>query len=143
MKQSSSSSAGFSTVELLVTLFVAAAFVGAFYQLFVTTSQDSVDTKRYATASALAYSNLNRFKIKPSSMAACSASYTYKPSGFNPPVTGSVSGLPGSVTQTVIASYPFTCGQNDDVIKIESSVTYGPSGQQTTVTHATYVNDEG
>jgi hypothetical protein len=134
------SSAGFSTVELLVTLFVAAAFVGAFYQLFVSTSQGSVETKRYATASALAYSNLNQFQSKPSGMAACSTSYTYKPSGFNPPITGSVNGLPGTVTQTVTASYPFTCGQNDDVIKVESSVTYGPSGNQTTVTHATYVN---
>ncbi len=136
-----SSAAGFSTIELLVTLFVAAAFVGAFYQLFVTTTQDSIDAKRYATASTLAYSNLNQFKNKPSGMSSCSSGYTYEPSEFNPPITGSVSGLPGSVTQAVTASYPFPCGDNDDVIKIESSVTYGPTGQRTTVTHTTYVND--
>ncbi len=132
-------SAGFSTVELLITLFVAAAFVGAFYQLFVSTSQDSIDTKRYAIANSLAYSNLNQYQSKPSGMASCSSGYTYEPSGF--PTTGSVNGLPGSVTQTVIASYPFTCSKNNDVIKIESSVAYGPSSQRITVTHATYVNN--
>jgi Tfp pilus assembly protein PilV len=52
--------AGFSTVELLITLFVAAVFLAAGYQLYLVTVRDSGDVRQRARASAIAYDYLRR-----------------------------------------------------------------------------------
>lgn len=138
-QKSTSFSAGFSAIELLVTLFVASALVLAFYQLFTVIDAGNVHARNTAIASDLASSNLSKYPSKPSGMQNCGS----VPSGGyipTPDVTATgTQGLPGSVTQKIRATYPKACGQNDDVIKIESSVEYGPSPQKKVV-QATYVN---
>jgi Tfp pilus assembly protein PilV len=56
--------AGFSTVELLITLFVAAVFLAAGYQLYLVTVRDSGDVRQRARASAIAYDYLRRNLLK-------------------------------------------------------------------------------
>ena len=53
--------------------------------------------------------------------------------------TGKYTGLPGTVTQSVVATAPYGCtatGERGTPIRIQSKVTYGP--QSKVVTHATY-----
>ena len=59
MKQNTSQ-AGFSAVELLVTLFVAAAFLIAGYQLYSVVIQDGGQTRAEAKAANVAYDYLRR-----------------------------------------------------------------------------------
>ena len=53
---------GFSTVELLVTLFVASAFLLAGYQLYAMVIKDGGETKQQAIASNKAYEYLQKYK---------------------------------------------------------------------------------
>lgn len=134
MKIHYSPSSGFSAIELLVTLFVASALVLAFYQLFTVIDAGNVHARNTAIASDLASSNLSGYPTKASTgRTTCSTSTTSAtPTTPNP-------GLPNPITQTVRFSFPFTCGQNDDVVKVESIVEYGPSPQKKVV-QVTYVN---
>ncbi len=68
-KRSISLSAGFSAIELLVTLFVASALVLAFYQLFAVIDEGNVHAKYTAIASDLASSNLSKYPKANSSPA--------------------------------------------------------------------------
>ena len=99
MKFQYSRSAGFSAIELLVTLFVASALVLAFYQLFTVIDEGNVNAKNSAIASDLASSNLSKFPTKPSGMQNCGS----VPSGGyipTPDITETnTQGLPGSGIQ--------------------------------------------
>lgn len=68
----SNKQAGFSTVELLVTLFVAAAFIMAGYQLYSLVINDGGAARAHSKASTVAQDYLNRYKSLVS--ATCSAS---------------------------------------------------------------------
>lgn len=56
-----SARAGFSTVELLITLFVAALFLGAGYLLYNTIVRESGGARRQARASNVAYRYLRTY----------------------------------------------------------------------------------
>ena len=123
-KKLTSLSAGFSAIELLVTLFVASALVLAFYQLFTVIDEGNVNAKNAAIASDLASSNLTKYPSVSSTGRTCS--------NTSSPTThtllnnsGNYEGLPGDVMQKVTVTFPKGC-TNDDLAKIESTVTYGP-----------------
>ncbi|MDT4837103.1 hypothetical protein FQZ97_708270 [compost metagenome] len=129
-----SSQQGFSAVELLITLFVAVAFIATGYQLYSTIVKDGGEARFRARASNLAYENLRRAS---DTTPTCSAT----PAVSNPSVP-SGSGLDTPVmTQTISA--PQGCSGSswqDRVMKVEITVTYGPQSDRQEVTHAVYVS---
>jgi prepilin-type N-terminal cleavage/methylation domain-containing protein len=152
----SHSQAGFTAIEMLVTIIVGALFMLMFYQLYTTLSQNSVESRRFVQASDLAYLNLRKY---PSIDAVISKSYSNDPNNVllcGSPKTNLESGPPtdpntgqptpdgkdvnykflGKVTETVSAVYPFGC-LNNSVVEVTSQVVYD-NGK--VVTHATYVN---
>lgn len=120
-------SAGFSAIELLITLFVGAAFIGAGYQLYSISLKDGNDARLRAQASSIAYSNLRT--ASPKATNPCSAQS----------FSGTVPANSGLTNPT--ASIGITCpyGTSSSVSKISVTLTYG-SGSQLEVTHALYVS---
>lgn len=119
---------GFSAVELLITLFIAVAFIGTGYQLYSIIIKNGGDTRARARASNIAYDNLRRYT--PQATNPCSA-VTPTPTPSIP--TGS--GLSNaSITVTISCPYGTTLALS----KVEASVTYGSPQQE--VVHALYVS---
>jgi len=140
MRQASGSS-GFTLVEVLVTIIVAAIFILAFSQLHIVQSRVSTISTAYDTADLLAYNNLRTY------------AYGEAPNWFNCVYSGGnpqpmtllsstspVSGLPSPVTQTVVATAPYGCGGSSSgigyPIRVTSTVTYDTDSK--VVVHATY-----
>lgn len=124
---------GFSAVELLITLFVAVAFIATGYQLYSTIVKDGGEARFRARASNLAYDNLRRASdTNPTCSATDIVSYPTVPSG---------SGLDSpEIIQTI--SDPQGCNGStwkDRVMKVEITVKYGPTSNKQEVTHAVYV----
>lgn len=124
---------GFSAVELLITLFIAVAFIATGYQLYSTIVKDGGEARFRARASNLAYENLRRAgDTNPTCSATAAVSTPAVPSnnGLDAPV----------ITQTISA--PQGCNGTtwkDRVMRVEIRVTYGPQSNRQEVTHAVYV----
>lgn len=131
---------GFTAIELLISLFVAATLVIGFYQLFNVIDHGNAIAKNNVTANNLALSNLNKYPYIPSDMPInCEASKT----DTIPTTSDDSKKLPGTVTQKVTLSYPRTtpCDDtNKNVVRVVSSVTYGPATDRITVQQVTFVN---
>ena len=138
---SSSDQAGFTLVEVLVTIIVAALFIVTITQLSVSQSKLSSNVNSYNNADLLAYNNLRTYAYgKPPTWFECT--YT----GGNPDSmilidkTEDVSGITPPVKQSVIATAPYGCGGGSSgigyPIKVVSTVTYGADAK--VVVHATY-----
>ncbi len=126
MKQHSQS--GFSAVELLITLFIAAAFITTGYQLYTIVVKSGTDTRSQSRASNIAYDNLRRYT--PQVTSPCTA-ITPSPT----PTIPAGSGLANpSITVTVSCPYGLI-----GLSKVEVSVKYGTPQQE--VIHAIYVNN--
>lgn len=136
-----SRSAGFTVVEVLVTLIIAALFIAAISQLHIVQSRVSSSLRAFDIADSLAYNNLRTFAYgRAPSWFEC----VY--SGGSPQTmqllhsTDPVEGLPSPVVQQVVASAPYGCGgggaNSGYPIKVLSKVTYGPEGKE--IVHATY-----
>lgn len=125
---------GFSAVELLITLFVAVAFIATGYQLYSTIVKDGGEARFRARASNLAYENLRRASDTTPTCSTTPAVTT--------PASPSSSGLDNPViTQTISA--PQGCSGatwQDRVMKVQITVTYGPQSDRQEVTHALYVS---
>lgn len=149
MKLFPKSSDGFTAVELLVTIIVAAMFTITLYQLMISVNNSSTAARNRATASDIAYTNLRKYAssgavwkdfLTPSSAndlsVNSSAAGTTLMSGS---LTPSNVDLPGPVTYSVKALCVFGCsGLNANApIRIESTVTYGP--RNIIIKHATLV----
>lgn len=141
IRVSYSRNAGFTLVEVLVTIIIATLFIVTITQLSVSQSKIAANNSSYNQADLLAYNNLRTYAYgKAPTWFICS--YT----GANPdPMnliskTDPVSGLPSPVIQSVIATAPYGCGGGSSgigyPIKVVSTVTYGPSAK--VVVHATY-----
>lgn len=119
---------GFSAVELLITLFIAATFIAAGYQLFSVITKTSSEARQQAKASNIAYDYLRRYSeqaVNPCVVVAPSPAPTI-PSG---------SGLANaSITASITCPY----GLNTPIAKVEVTVTYG--NPQTEVKHAIFIN---
>jgi len=132
---------GFTLVEVVVSVIVAALFLATITQLYITQSKLSSKTSAYNAADLLAYNNMRTYANgKSPTWFECNYS------GGNPqPMTlisknDAVDDIPSPVVQTVTASAPYGCG-GDSVgigypIRVVSTVTYGPEAK--VVVHATY-----
>ncbi|MDB5162918.1 MAG: hypothetical protein JWO54_502 [Candidatus Saccharibacteria bacterium] len=133
--------AGFTLVEVFVTIVIAALFVGSITQLYIAQTQVSKSMTSYSTADLLSQDNLRTYAYGASpSWFEC----TYVSSAPQPMIlldsTADVSGIQSPVIQSVIATAPYGCGgsssSNGYPIKVVSKVTYGKDAK--TVVHATY-----
>ena len=121
--------AGFSAVALLITLFVAAAFVPTGYQLYSVIIQNGESSRVKAKASNIAYDNLRRYA--PQATNPCS---TVTPSPA--PTIPSGSNLTNASISVVI-SCPY--GTSLDLSKVTATVTYG--NPQESIVHVLFVNN--
>lgn len=118
---------GFSAVELLITLFVAIAFLVAGYQLFDIVIRNGGEARSESQAANTAYSYLRRYSENATNP--CTTSTPLSSS----PVT--VSGL-SDVTMSIF----ITCPQQDAaaISKIEALISYGTPAKQ--LRYATFVD---
>lgn len=122
---------GFSAVELLITLFIASAFLLTGYQLYSIILEDGGNARVQAKASNIAYDNLRKYT--PYASKPC-ANYTPNP---QPPVP-SGSGLPSPSSITVNITCPGGLGTTS-VSKVNVVVKYGSASPQEEVVHAIFV----
>lgn len=120
---------GFTAVELLITLFVAAAFLGTGFELYTAIIKRGGETRQMATANNYAYSSLRSLAA---TTPACSTTPTVTTT--TPTITGLTS---PTVTETVSA--PHGCPWTNDVMQVQVDVTYGPTNNRQEVSHALYV----
>ena len=148
-------SAGFTLVEMLVTVVLAGVFLAFFIQMFRATSAQQSSLIRQSAANDIAKSNLAKFPTAASLTNAptsylCDSNATGNTNNLtiNPSAAGTSvlatsqqeadPGNIGNVVQTVRAYSPRGCGASLP-IKVVSSVEYGFAGQRDTVEYATYV----
>ncbi|CAN5366824.1 hypothetical protein BH10PAT4_BH10PAT4_3120 [soil metagenome] len=117
---------GFTAVELLITLFVAVAFLVAGYQLYNVIIKDGGNTRGQSRAANVAYDYLRRYS--PSTVNPCVASTPLNNSAIT------VAGI-SAVTVTVAFTCPYTAQTN--ITEVTSTVKY--NNPQETVVYATYV----
>lgn len=133
--------AGFTLIEVLIAVIVAALFISAFSQMYIIQSRLSSEMDTYEQADALAYSNLRTYAFgKAPTWFTCTYS-NGSPVAVNLINSSApVDGLPAPVSQTVVATAPYGCGGSSGSIgypiKVVSTVTYGTDGRN--VVHATY-----
>lgn len=136
---------GFTIIETLVTLVVAAIFIATILQISVLQSQIASQITAYTAADRLASSNLRIYAYgEPPTWFTCTGTSTnpgvmtlIDPSPTKNPVTDPH--IPSPATQSVVALAPYGCGGSSRIgypIEIVSTVTYGPSSIK--VTHATF-----
>lgn len=129
MSRTRHTAAGFTAVELLVTLFVAAAFIIAGYQLFNVVIKDGGDTRAQATAANTAYNYLRRYSDMATNP--CSASAPVA----NESIT--VDGLTDVFVTVVIE-----CAQGDtpSLSKVTVTISYNNDLPKKSLTYSTYVD---
>lgn len=118
---------GFTIVELIITLFVAVAFLVAGYQLYNVIIKDGGLTRAESRASNVAYDYLRRYSTTATNP--CAASTPVNNSSVN------VSGI-SAVTITVAVTCPYSA--TSAVSKITVTLLYNTPQQ--TVKYSTYVN---
>lgn len=119
---------GFSAIELLITLFIAATFIAAGYQLYSVITKNSSEARRQARASNIAYDYLRRYQ--PLATAQCT---NVAPTPA--PTLPSNSNLPSPASITASITCPYGLGAS--ITKVNVSVTYG--NPQVEVVHAIFV----
>lgn len=120
-------SAGFTAVELLVTLFVAAAFLIAGYQLFNVVIKDGGDTRAQSAAANVAYNYIRQYSDSATNPCAPSSPLTNQSISVN------------SLTNVTV-TVTIQCTQSDasSVSRVEAVVNY--NNPQQSVRYATYVD---
>ncbi len=119
---------GFTAVELLVTLFVAAAFLVSGYQLFNVVIQSGGQTRSSSKADNTAYSYLRKYS--DSAINPCTPSTPLATT----PVT--ISGL-ANPTIGVVITCPVATATS--LSKVEATLTYGTSPDNTTIKRSIYI----
>jgi Tfp pilus assembly protein PilV len=117
---------GFSAVELLITLFVAAAFLVAGYSLYNVVIKDGGETRAQSRASNVAYDYMRRYSA--------SVAFPCVPSTPLSAAPISVSGL-SAVTVTVV----ITCPHSSLTSLSEITVTVAYNNPAKTMVYSTYV----
>ncbi len=120
---------GFTTVELLVTLFVAVAFITTGHQLYTSVIRDGAQMRQRAAASNLAHDYLRR---RADEISSCPSS----PSNNTTNITNS--DLPNAQIETTISA-PYGCSGTGYIALVKVRIIYGPYQQRKEVTHGTYV----
>lgn len=120
---------GFTAVELLVTIFVAALFLAAGYQLYNVTLKSSAEGRDQADASLVASNYLNAHRNAVTNPCTTSTPLS------NTPISAANLARP---TVTVIISCPIASAGS--VSKIETTVSYGRPDNRKTVKRTLFVN---
>ncbi len=120
------SQSGFSAIELLITLFIGVAFIGAGYQLYGVAVRDGRDVRLRTQASSIAYAQLRA--TAPTVTNPCTTSTPSTPMPAN-------SGLISSAMVTTI-SCPY--GTTSSVSSVSVTLSYGTDTPQKQVTHTVY-----
>jgi type II secretory pathway pseudopilin PulG len=118
---------GFSTVELLITLFIAAMFLTSGYQLFGAIVKDSAEANMKVKAGDVAYEYLEKYKTSASNPCVASTPLVQSPV----PIDG-LSNV--TISIAITCPYPATTS----ISKITSTVDYGQNPVRT-ISNATYV----
>lgn len=154
MRDAQQSNAGFTVVEMLVTVVLAGIFIAFFVQMFRATSAQQSALIRQATANDIARSNLSKFPTVASiagytcdtnsSTSANTNNLTINPNAAGTAILSDSQketdpGTIGTLVQTVRALSPRGCSGSYLPVKIVSTVEYGFTGQRDTVEYATYV----
>lgn len=146
-KDYSHSAKGYTIVEVLVTTIIIALFVTGFFQTYLLLESQRVNTLRQAKASDVAYSNLNKYPTKPSTLKCSDAnrasgviigdSNSGSPTAYGFVKETEISPLNANSSRQVVTAYaPNGCDIPDNpddfkdgVVKIVSTVTYGSNGK--------------
>lgn len=112
-KSSSTSSAGFTAVELLVTLFVAAAFLLAGYQLFNAVIADGGRTRARTTVSNVAYGYLQQY-----------ASTATNPCSTAMPASNLSITIPDIATPTLTVAISCPLGTSSSLSRVDVIIEY-------------------
>lgn len=129
MREPNHSQAGFSAVELLITLFIAAAFLTTGYQLYSVIINDGAAARLRATADNIAYEDLRQYSGQAT--APCTPVQP-SPSATIP----ADSNLPDASIGVAI-NCPY--GSTSNTSKVEVTINYDTPQQQ--VVHSLYVNN--
>ena len=135
---------GFTTIELLITLFVATTFIAAFAQVFSVIDRGAAEARWQSAASNLAYSALRKYNARPGSFVcnsttnlaanASAAGQTLSTTTYTAPDVG----LPGTQATVIVVAYaPAGCAA-DTPIKLVATTTFGTNPARKVI-HATYV----
>lgn len=122
-----SKQSGFTAIELLITLFIAAAFLATGYQLYSVIIQDSGQTRAQSRASNVAYDYMRRYSTSATNP--CVAATPVNNSAIT------VDGL-GNAKITVALTCPYP--SSTTVTKIDVTILYNTPQQ--TMKYSTYVN---
>ena len=131
MTQTPTKQSGFTAVELLITLFVAAAFLIAGFQLFNVVIRDGGQTRSESRAANVAYDYMRQYKNTATTIP-CTASTPLNNSSIN------VDGLTNVTISITISCLPDAI---NSLSKIEASISYNSPVQ--TVKYATYSSSTG
>ena len=124
---------GFTTVELIVTLFVAAMFVASGYQLYSITNTRSSEARMMSEASNVAYEVLRREGSYIATSSACTSSMT---SGVSRSISRSVPTL----TNPSIVLYRCVPVAGSPLLRVAVRIQYGASDARREMFHATYIS---
>jgi Tfp pilus assembly protein PilV len=120
---------GFSAIELLITLFVLAAFLIAGVQLYNVVINDGAASRAESRASNLAYNYLRQY-----------STVADNPCSPATPVDGESVEVQGLIDVSVTVSVTCPYDSATSISKLEVAVSYNLPSQ--TVVHATFVNNE-
>ena len=130
MKKTITTEPGFTTVELLVTLFVAAAFLISGYQLYGMIVNDSGEARSQVQASNKAYEYLQKYK--ESATSSCSPQTPENNTSITVPKLSNV-----TVSVNITCPYTSSVPPLNNVSKIQVTIKY--NDPQQSVSNATYV----
>jgi len=128
---------GFTAVELLITLFVAAVFLFAGYQLYTQVTRDGRDAEKMAKLSSIAYERAQQ------TGATVAASYPYGCKSTSQSTTGPASEdiqNIGTVDFTTVISCPGGINASADLFLVTVTASYKNNGVSEEVEHAIYAN---
>ena len=130
MKKIINIQSGFSAVELLITLFIAAAFLISGYQLYAVVIKDGGEARMQSRAGNVANEYLSQYSLNATNPCSVNPGVLPQP---NEAVTN-ITGL-SNVKRTISISCPY--GTTSPISKVSVTVTYGSPVQ--TIKSATYV----
>lgn len=138
-----SSTAGFTIIETIVTLIVLSLFLGLFFQSFMAMSSQRLSVARQAMANDIAYANLRKITARLGTITCQTGGFVLL-SSTNATDNGATfrketDDLLGPNRSQSVKAYPTNgcSGTNftDNPVRVESQVTFNG----VTVTHASYI----
>ena len=127
---------GLTTVELMVTLFVAALFILSGYQLYNAVNLRAGNSREMSEASNIAYRILREQAIYDSSFTKDTSSTCPSSSTLSPTPTLPANTLPNPV----VSVYRCYVDTNSDLQRVTVQIEYGNDTPKRKVVHATYVS---